>query len=247
MKPPVMKEASLIPVRMSLSDQTYEALKEQILDQQLAPGERLNIDALSRALNVSSSPIREALARLEAERLVVSTVNTGYSVAPSPTPQFLRDLYEYRMVVEGYCARVGVQQATAETRAALEKAVKKMASMNKLGPLFKQYRDYSNWDIYFHQTIVDSAENEVLSLSYRSMSAVLIATRLSLFRDDGCIGSDHAANEHSEILAGYLTRDSERAEAGIRNHLRGAQDRVLNALEKRQRLEIKSPHRWYTP
>ena len=50
--------------RTSLSELTYEALKEQILDQKLAPGARLNIDALTRSLGVSSSPVR---ARLEKE------------------------------------------------------------------------------------------------------------------------------------------------------------------------------------
>jgi DNA-binding GntR family transcriptional regulator len=66
------KSLSRMLVKRPLSDQTYEALRELILDQGLRPGSRLNVDRLARELGVSSSPVREALARLEAERLVVS-------------------------------------------------------------------------------------------------------------------------------------------------------------------------------
>jgi DNA-binding GntR family transcriptional regulator len=55
---------------------------------------RLNIDSLSRDLAVSSSPIREALVRLEAERLVVSELYSGYAVAPKPSATYFAALTE---------------------------------------------------------------------------------------------------------------------------------------------------------
>ncbi len=70
--------------RSGLATRAYEALREQILDQTIKPGARLNIDQLTGALGVSSSPIREALARLLSERLVSFAPYIGYSAATAP-------------------------------------------------------------------------------------------------------------------------------------------------------------------
>lgn len=235
------------PKKVSLTEQAYAKIKEQILDQRLEPGARLNIDALSRQLNVSSSPIREALARLEAERLVVSAANTGYSVTPSPTPQFLRDLMEYRAVTEGYCASIGAAIGAPEVRSALEKVEKAMRSMRKLGPRFREYREYTDLDSQFHQIIVDSARNEVLSTTYRSMHAVLTGARMSLFREAGTISSDDAVSEHADILAAYAARDGKRAEAAVRAHLQGSLTRMLNSLQRSHGLANETMPRWAGP
>ena len=236
--------AQVKPKRVSLADKTYAILKEQILDQRLEPGTRLNIDALSRSLSVSSSPLREALSHLEAERLVNYATNTGYTVAMSPSPKFLRDLMEYRAVTEGYCARIGASMATQETIQAMNKTEQKMQAMRKLGPKFRDYKEYTELDSLFHGLIVDSAQNEVLSMTYRSMHAVLTLARMSLFRDAGSIGSDAAIAEHAEIVRAYVARDGAQAEAAVRQHLKGSQDRMFDALQRKQGLDNHPLPRW---
>jgi DNA-binding GntR family transcriptional regulator len=84
-----------------LAEQAYEIIKGRILDRDLPPGARLNIDALVRDLGVSSSPLQEALAKLQAERLVVFELYSGYSVAPEPSLSYLRDLVDCRILQEG--------------------------------------------------------------------------------------------------------------------------------------------------
>ncbi|HRA64843.1 MAG TPA: GntR family transcriptional regulator, partial [Caldilinea sp.] len=68
-----------------LADAVYERLKARIMDQGYPPRERLNIDALAVDLSVSPTPIREALARLSAERLVTFAAFKGYRVSPLMT------------------------------------------------------------------------------------------------------------------------------------------------------------------
>ena len=70
--------------RVVLGDQVYEAIKERILDQAYAPGQKLNIDGLVRELKVSSTPIREALTRLVAEGLVSAAPFVGFATAVLP-------------------------------------------------------------------------------------------------------------------------------------------------------------------
>ena len=68
--------------RSTLSDDVYAALQTLIMEHSLAPGDRLNIDALARELGVSAIPVREALRRLEAEGWVKFQPNVGAIVAP---------------------------------------------------------------------------------------------------------------------------------------------------------------------
>jgi DNA-binding GntR family transcriptional regulator len=164
--------------RTSLSDLTYETLKERILDRKMAPGERLNIDALTRSLGVSSSPVREALVRLESERLVVLELYAGYTVAPHPTRAYLEQLYDFRIVVEGYCARTGAARRNAATVALLQALIKRMSGTKRLSAQYKEYKKLGQADAQFHQAIVDSACNEVMSEVYASKQTHLLMSRL---------------------------------------------------------------------
>ena len=222
-----MKPVTQMLVKRPLSDQTYEALRERILDQGLLPGSRLNVDRLARELGVSSSPVREALARLEAERLVVSEMYSGYTVAPEPTLTYLRDLLSFRIVLEGHCARIGAARRDPVVIAALRAAVERMAKTRRLGRKYKEYRRFVAADALFHQTIVDSAGNEVISGVYASMHAILLQSRLYLNRQSGSARADEVGEEHAKILEAFEAGDADAAEAALRHHLDGGKRRLL--------------------
>jgi DNA-binding GntR family transcriptional regulator len=222
------KTVTPLLVKRPLSDQTYEALRERILDQGLLPGSRLNVDRLARELGVSSSPVREALARLEAERLVVSEMYSGYSVAPEPTLTYLRDLLSFRIVLEGHCARIGAARRDPEVIAALRAAVARMAKTRRLGRKYREYRRFVAADAQFHQTIVDSAGNEVISAVYASMHAILIQSRLYLNRHSGSARADEVGEEHATILKAFEAGDPGAAETALRHHLEGGKRRLLS-------------------
>jgi len=71
-----------VPPRQILTDGVYEAVKELVMDQHIEPRSRVNIDKLARDLGVSPTPVREALARLESDGLVIKEPLRGYSIAP---------------------------------------------------------------------------------------------------------------------------------------------------------------------
>lgn len=213
--------------RTTLTEQTYEVLKERILDQDLAPGARLNIDALARDLRVSSSPLREALARLEAERLVVSALYSGYTVAPEPTRAYLLDLMEFRTLLEGQCALVGAPRRDPDVLAQMRAQVRAMATTRKLGTRYKQYRRFIMADIGFHQAIVDSSRNAVMTRAYRDMNAILHQARLYLHRAGGVARAAEVAEEHARILHAFETGDGEAARTAVVRHLAGGVRRLL--------------------
>lgn len=213
-------------IKTTLSERTYEAIKERIFDQTLLPGSRLNIDALSRELRVSSSPIREALARLATERLVNVELYTGYSVAPPPSLEYLHSLLNYRIVVEGHCARCGVKNSP-QSLTLLRQLCEKMAAIPRIGTKYREYRRFIEYDGEFHQVLVDSARNEVFSETYASLNAIILQSRLYLNRVGGA-PSDEVVDEHRLIVAAFEKGDGKAAEAAVRNHLEGGRRRLLS-------------------
>src|SRR5262245_38687980 len=106
--------------RQSMAVDVYEALKAMIMDGALPPGERVNLDEAARRLEVSQSPVREALARLEAEGLVIKEAFRGYSTTPQLTRAELVDLFDFRFVVEPWAAARAADMVTADDRDRLE-------------------------------------------------------------------------------------------------------------------------------
>src|SRR3982074_891458 len=94
------------PPRMMLRDSVYEAIKGLLMDNDLAPGSRLSIDGLARELQVSPTPVREAMTRLESDGLVAKRPHAGYIVAPLMDRVALDNLYEIRLLIEPQAARL---------------------------------------------------------------------------------------------------------------------------------------------
>src|SRR5664279_949013 len=92
------------PTRLTTSG-VYDLLRAQILDNIISPGTRVNIDAVSRKFGVSPTPVREALRRLQGDNLLVTTSNRGYSTTPLLDLRGLRELFEFRLLVEPWAAR----------------------------------------------------------------------------------------------------------------------------------------------
>src|ERR1700704_7128467 len=99
------------PVRSVLADRVYELIKMKLMDNVVEPGARLSIDALSRDMQVSATPIREALARLESDGLVVKRAHRGYTAAPRLASQDFDELFRMRMLLEPASASWAAQAA----------------------------------------------------------------------------------------------------------------------------------------
>ena len=100
----------LPPSRQTLTDSVYEAVQELVMDQHIEAGARVNIDLVARQLNVSPTPVREALARLEMDGLVVKEPLRGYSVTPMLDAKTFNDLYDVRRLLEPFAARCAAER-----------------------------------------------------------------------------------------------------------------------------------------
>jgi GntR family transcriptional regulator, carbon starvation induced regulator len=84
----------------TLTQQAYQRLRADILDGAFEPGKPLRLEALKERYNLSFSPLREALNRLQSERLVVASALRGFRMAELSLPQ-MWDAIETRILIEG--------------------------------------------------------------------------------------------------------------------------------------------------
>jgi len=101
------------------ADVLYERFKKCIIERQWPPGRQININRLAAQHNVSITPVREALARLSADRLVVSSPHKGYTVAPPPSASRIAELCTVRLLLEPHAIRGAAERITPRDLSAL--------------------------------------------------------------------------------------------------------------------------------
>jgi DNA-binding GntR family transcriptional regulator len=215
--------------RSALTEQVSDAIRELIMDQVLAPGLRLNIAHLARQLGVSETPVREALGRLRAERLLTFEPYLGYTVVPLLTVERLDELLDVRILMESYAARRGAARICDDALARMRDAVGAMDGL-PAGPTFHEHKDFNANDRAFHTAIIEAAGNTVLSESYQSLNHHIVLARLYFGR--GLAEITASQHGHHQILRAYEARDSARAETAVVEHIEGARGRLRALLAR---------------
>ncbi|MGD0470689.1 MAG: GntR family transcriptional regulator [Terriglobales bacterium] len=199
-------ERTVAPTR---SDDVYERLREAILTGRARPNERLIEAELADRLQVSRTPIRESLQRLAAEGLVVSR-RRGWVVLEHTSVE-IREIYEARAALEGYCARLAAQRAT-------DAQLKEIASLHHPKRNLKSSRQHLvEINDGFHDAILAAAQNERLADMIRRNRSYYFTFRIAqLYSDEE---ADASIAGHQAIARALLQRDANRAERAMRAHI----------------------------
>jgi DNA-binding GntR family transcriptional regulator len=194
----------------------YEKIKERIIDGSLAPGLPINENDFAQDLNVSKTPIREALRQLEREGLVENIPGRGSAVSHI-TFQDIRDIFETREIIECGAAK----------RAALindENGVK--AKRKELETYSKNWDEAKelNWgpaeDI--HLFIIKSLGNQKLVDTYQGLLDHIKRMRKHFGGRFTRQRFNKLVAEHLEILDAIIEGNGDRAELAVQNHLHSA-------------------------
>lgn len=209
--------------RVALQDQVYEVLKERVLDRAYQPNDKLNIDALTRELSVSSTPIREALGRLAAEGLVSAEPFVGFAVAPMPTRDYYAQLYEFRLLIEPWAAGEAALHSSQPVLAELEATVAAMEE-GRLARRYRRYKSFSEADEAFHLAILAGAGNEPALRAYRGLRIHLHLSRLYISCEQDTALS---YEQHLAILEAIRSGDPAAAAERMREHLVSSRGKLL--------------------
>lgn len=227
-----MKEARRPVRRTTLADDVYESVRALVMDHAVAPGERINIDALARELDVSPTPVREALARLESDGLVRKRALAGYTAAPLLTRAEFDELVEMRLILE-----VAAAQRTAERLARHQRRHDELTRLRREAQLpdpvpdtsgYAAIADFTAQDARFHHLLAELTGNEMLHQAVVRLRAHLHLFRLHFPTTHHGISS----REHHRIVDAVADGDADAAEEAMRAHLLAARDRHLPFFER---------------
>lgn len=203
----------------------YAALRQSILDGRITPGTRINIDAVSRELGVSHTPVREALQRLEGDNLLRYYPSRGYSTTPLLSLAELRSLFEFRLLVEPWAARCAAVERLSNPAAALRAEL--AALEGQVDEPANLRRDLWAHDARFHDLILGAAGNETVQQAYVQTHCHLHMFRLYPADLDGRV----TLAEHQGIRDAIAARDPAAAEKAMSEHIRSSFYRFARAFD----------------
>ena len=203
------------------SERAHRYLRDAIRAGRLRPGDRLREVEVAATMGLSRTPVREALARLEAEGLVINDSMRGIVVTELDY-SMVAELYVMREVLEGTAARLAAQHASEVELSILEDLCDQYrAALNDSDEMALKNRQ-------FHDTLCHCAHNryllKVLNMLHDSLS-LLGPTSLAL--------PERAAEtlrEHEAIVDAIRRRDTAAAEDAARAHIRAAQTTRMKRL-----------------
>lgn len=226
------------PRREILSDHVYSQLKGLIMSGHVPPGDKLNIEDLSRRLKVSPTPVREALARLESEGLTTKLALRGYTTTHLLSDGEIRDLYDLRLMLEVPSAGRAATRIDLDGMAALSRELDSAARPPAEEDDYESYRALIDHDARFHDLILSIAGNDMVTRAFDRTHCHLHIFRLT-YR--GRFGEQTVA-EHRTLVEALVRQDPHAAEAAMRAHLTRARDRVLADIANPAAGDPPAPH-----
>ncbi len=196
---------------VSKSDMVTDALRELIIDRQLSPGTPLRQRELAEQFDVSYTPVREALRRLESEGLVVTDVHRGATVARTESDE-LEENYRILAALEALAGSLAVAKMTDDDLAEIEALYRQVAACR---PDDERVAELNR---RFHFRIYECARSPMLLLLMRLL--------WRSFPDGPQAGRPHqeSVRQHAQLLRALKRRNEEQVAAAIRDHVLGSID-----------------------
>ena len=198
---------------MTLAEKAYNALRQDILRGAFASGSPLRLADLSARYGMGFSPLREALNRLQAERLVTSESLRGFRVAPLSLAEF-EDALATRLMIEGQALRVSIERGGDDWAAGIVSSLYALKlQADRKGDIWElESRHHA-----FHRALLAACDSPWLLEFFERLYMATERYRLPALAAGGRGQRDIMA-EHSAIADAALARDAEAAEALLRDH-----------------------------
>lgn len=199
-------------IRRSNTQRLRDALEDDIINGRLAPGERLDPEALARRFAVSRTPIREAIQQLAASGLVTVAPKRGTFVAEVGLAQLI-EMFEVMAELEGMCGRLAARRITTEQARGLKAALERCEEAAAAGNTDDYY--YENEG--FHRRIYEASHNGFLAAEAQQLHYRLKPYRRLQLRVRHRIG--RSLQEHREIVEAIVNGDEPGAEERLKAHV----------------------------
>ncbi len=218
------------------TEAAYQILRREILSTRLAPGAPLKLAVLRASYGIGWTPLREALSRLEAERLVTAISNRGFAVAPVSRAE-LEDLTRARLVVELPLLREALEHGDQAWEEALVTAHHRLSrckvaidepSEDSLCDWEDKHVAFhfvllsaarSPWLLRFHANITDQLRRHHRFLEWRPALRLALTDEANQQQPRDALRDAMAIGHHTDLMHAALDRDKARAEMLMIEHI----------------------------
>lgn len=211
-----------------LSDQVYKALRDAILEGVFEPHDHLVQVQLAKELDVSRTPVRDALQRLSQEGIIRSVGTRGYVVS-SLTPRDILDVYDVRLALEVEAAIIAVELNLVNEA--------HLAEMRRLTDLMakveSQTTSYYDLNRDFHMVLTRICPNRMIHKILDEIWALPVSMRIFRHEIESVIDVQAMLVEHYGIIEAVSKKDVELLRQRLREHLVQARDEASEWFDRK--------------
>ena len=211
----------------TIREQVYKILRDDICQGVYEPGTRLQEVELAENLNVSRSPVREALRQLSADGLLLEIPNKGVYVKEF-TVKDIEEIYDLRVMLESYGILHSAGHITSMRRERLLGMLTEMETFLDKGDV----QAYTSVDEKLHNQIVHLGDNSLINDTYDRVRSMNQQFRILSLMDQQRFSD--SLDEHRKIVHALVTGDLKRADDINREHLELARQTILKRMKNKE-------------
>ncbi|QWD98031.1 GntR family transcriptional regulator [Polynucleobacter sp. MG-5-Ahmo-C2] len=217
------------PNSQNLHEAIFQKLRLLLVEGKIAPGSKLNERELAESLNVSRTPIREAIRRLAADGLVELIANRG-AIAVQLSITDVIHTFNVIADLEGFSGELAANNISDTALSELEALQYEMMASYARRDLSSYYK----LNLRIHHLINQAANNPVLAKLFSQVNAQIEALRFRSNQDG--VKWEKAVEEHQEMLDALKARDSSRMRKIMIQHVQNKRDVVVQLLKAESKL-----------
>ena len=212
----------------TIREQVYDQLRDEISNGDFTPGSRLQEVELTERLNVSRSPVREALRQLVKDGLLIEIPNKGVYVKEF-TVRDIEEIFDLRVLLESYAIYHSAGHITSARLKRLLDLLSELETSYREGDLVA----YTAADEDLHMKIVRLANNSLVNDTYERVRSMNQQFRILSLMDEQRFRE--SLEEHREIIHALATGNPDTADAVNRRHLAAAMEAICKRMKDRQK------------
>lgn len=209
----------------TVREQVYCILKKAICEGDFKAGERLQEIELAEKLNVSRSPIREALRRIVGDGLAIEIPNKGVFVKKFSSKD-IDEIFEFRVMLECYAINNAQESLTEEQEDNLRKLLKGLEAAYKENDL----DTYTSVDAKLHAAIMDLSKNELIKNTYHQVNTMTSQFRILALAEEHRFAK--SLEEHRNLVMEIVNHNPERAKEALIVHLTKAKKDIIKNMSE---------------
>ncbi len=215
-----------IPKKQSLSQEAYNRLKELIKNNELLPGTKVVESQIAKKMNISRTPVREAIQKLQSQGFLNKSYTGSYFVV-GITNNEIEEIFGIRGVLESYAARLTAEYCKKDELVSLESKIEEYQRYFDQG----QFQELSKINTEFHDLLYDLSKSpRLINMINNLRDQIFYFREIILYYPEMAKKSN---DDHRSIVEAIKNKDLKRVEHIVYDHIMRGKDVVLQEFKSK--------------